>query len=698
MKKILIVGENPFGMTGNGNFMAAILSSIDTNKYEIACFVAEGRSSAILSAFRPVPFSMIDAQSQGDSWGADKLVDLLQSVKIDVLLMAGIDLWRYAHIFQRIHDIRVQKGFKWAAIFPYDLQQVRKDWVTWINLLDYPCVYSQYGFDVLEDHVPKLRYFRPPLHNADLFQPVESDVRMKIRRETFKTIRDDDIVFGFVGANAFRKDIPRLIKAFLQARQEVPKIALYLHTELVNGAYNLKQMTVDLGGKSGDLLAKEEHVRAPVNQMVRIYNSMDCLVNCTIQEGLSWTLLEAMLTGTPVIASDTTAQTELVKDVGVLVPCNEQAYVHAVTGIGPAYIDAKACSVDAIRDALVIVAKNEEFREEMRSAGIDKAKEWLSGVSDINVLLAEATKKESVSVQNKINKVLFVQHSAAGDVLMTTQCFKGIKERHKGMELVYMTQPQYMDIVEGNPYIDEIVPWSQEEVQRYEIVYNPHGERILTGGFNSLDVTLYSMYPYFCKVEPDEMFIKEISPGIINTEDDYDEDERFEIDYGEWPKEYIVVHTTGGDPVYRTYPHMDVVLRGIDLPAVQLGSTVDAVCHKAMDLRGKLSFRESAWVVARAKGGIVIDSFMSHLCGALGTPVVVLYGPSPARVVCPRIQGSGGYVALEPNMLDVCKSMTRCWGVRNRMGVSECTSPCINTLNPLTVRKALLSLIEEKND
>jgi len=400
-----------------------------------------------------------------------------------------------------------------------------------------------------------------------------------------------------------------------------------------------------------------------------------------MQEGLSWTLLEAMLCGAPVIASDTTAQTELVGDVGVLVPCKEQAYVHVVTAVGPAYVDAKACSVDEIRDAIINVAWNRELRKEMRDDGLAKAKEWLEGVSDINSSLAEATREESVSIQSKINKILFVQHSSAGDVLMTTQCFKGIKERHKGMELCYMTQPQYADIIEGNPYIDEIVPWEPEEVRRYEIVYNPHGEHILTGGFNLLDVTLYSMYPYFCKVEPDEIFIEQAKPIGIELSD-----------------EYIVVHTTGGDPVYRMYPHMDIVLKGIDLLAVQLGSKIDAVCQKAIDLRGKLSFRESAWVVARARGAIVIDSFMSHLCGALGTPVVVLYGPSPARVVGPRIQNGGSYIAMEPNMLDVCKSMTRCWGARNRMGANKCTSPCIATLNPLAIRRVLLSLMGQQSE
>ena len=680
MKKILFVGDHPLAMSGNGNMMAAVLSQVDMAKYQVSCFAA-GPSSVTVKSMRPWPFLLFDWTNRPEGDVVAKLLKILQTVEFDVLLMVGIDLWQYASIFPQIDEIRRQRGFKWAAIFPYDLQQLRNDWIDLMRVLDFPLVYSKYGLKMLKDHVPGIRYFRPPLHNANLFCPSAEDDRAKDRRVLFPTIQDDALIFGFVGKNQFRKGIPRLLKAFMEAKKRVPGIILYLHTEL-NGKLNLKQMARDYGAGTGDLTAKEENKKCSASRMVKVYNSIDCLVNCTFQEGLSWTPLEAMLCGTPVIASDTTAQTELVEGVGRLVPVIEREYVPVLTQSGRSFVDAKACSVGGIREAIVTVAKDADLREKMRGDGIRRAKRWLAGVSDINPFLAEATKKETVTVQSKIKKILFIQHSAAGDVLMTTQCLKGIKERHKGLELCYMTQPQYADIVAGNPHVDEIVPWKPEEGPRYEVLYNPHGDHILRGGFNSLDVPLYSMYPHFCRVEPDEIFIEQVPLTGV-----------------ELPEEYIVVHTTGGDPEYRVYPYMDIVLKGIGLPAVQLGSSLDVACHgAAMDFRNKLTFRESAWVVAHAKGAIVVDSFMSHLCGALGIPVVVLYGPAPARVVGPRIQNGGGYVAMEPNMLDVCKSMTRCWGSRNRMGVNKCASPCIKTLNPLSVKKAFLNLIEQQSE
>jgi len=668
MKKILFVGEHPLCGSGNGNMMAAILSQVNLEKYQITCFAADIGSRSIIGAFRPLPFSLIDAQTPKDDWGSDKLLRILQTAEVDVMVMVGIDIWQYARIFRQIDEIR-GRGFKWVAIFPYDLQQLRSDWVGWINMLDYPCVYSQYGFEMLKDHVAKIRYFRPPLNNAELFKPLDEAGRIKIRREFFKTFSDDDLIFGFVGVNCIRKDIPRFIKAFVEAKREVLNIKLYLHVpDFSDGVYNLYQMAKDYGGKNNDLSAKQGSERLSVSHMVKIYNSMNCLVNCTMQEGLSWTPLEAMLCGVPVIASDTTAQTELVEGAGLLVPCEGSAYVPILTESGGSFVDAKACSVDAIRDAIVTVAKDADLREEMKNTGLKRAREWLEGVSDINDLLAEITKPKSV--QPRIDKVLFVQHSSAGDVLMSTQCFKGIKERHKGMELCYMTQSQYADIVEGNPYVDKIVPWEPKRIQRYKIVYNPHRERILPGNFNSGDVRLHAMYPYFCKVEADNMFIEQVKPSVDLPGGDY-----------------IVVQSSGGTSEIRTYKHMDLVLRGLDFPVVHIGGTSDMACHEAtLDLRGKLLWRETAWVMARARAAVVMDSFPAHLAGALGTPVVVLYGPAPARVTGPR-SDNGKVINLEPNWLDVCPVVAACYGK------GSCSSPCINSINPMTVRESLCEFL-----
>lgn len=674
-KTILFVGEDPLSTTGNGHMMHAILSMLDNEKYDIACFAAsEVPPWADFDLFAPPTFRLIPASGGGDPWGKDKLLRVIQGNSFDALVMVGIDLWRYFPIFKNIYELKQRKSFKWAWIFPYDLQEFRQDWADWINMIDLPCVYSKYGENVLKDAVPRIRYFRPPLPYANIYRPYDQEERLESRRKLFPSIRDDQFVFGFVGPNQKRKDPQRLIKAFRVVKDQISDSFLYLHTRMDghrSGNFNLVQYLDDLRFVSGDVLTCANAFTE--EGMADVYNSIDCLVNCSMQEGLSWTPLNAMLCGTPVIASDTTAQTELVKDAGILVPCKTLDYLPLAGKNGYSWIETKCCDPKDTAEAMVRMAGlSEEERDAMADTGITRAKGWLSGISDINELLEEVFEPPAVTITKKRSAVLFIQHSSAGDVLMSTQCFKGIKEKHPGLPLAYMTQSQFQDIVVGNPYIDEIIDWDLTKIDEYEIRYNPHGSKILPGGWNSLDTKLADMYPYFCKVKADEMFIQEVEPGedLIALSG------------------YIVVHTSGGSP-YRIYKHIDIVTKGLDLPVVQIGGSGDFACQNAIDIRGKLSWRETAWVMKRARAAICVDSFPMHLAAALDTPVIGLFGPAPARVTGP-IGDPEKIICLEPNRLEVCPITAACYG---QTGKEPCSSPCINSINPTLVRKKLKSLL-----
>ena len=677
MKKVLFVGEHPWSSTGNANMMAALLEQVDCSQYEVSCFLVNDiHPRDVPNLFTPFPFPFISAKLDGDHWGQKALVELIQIHDFDIMVMVGIDIWRYLEMFHMIEEIREKKKFNWVTLFPYDLTHTRKDWLTWINFVQFPMVYSVYGLEMLHNAIPKVQYFRPPLHNAKAFKPVIGTEKFEFRNKFFPDISKDSLLFGFIGANQIRKGIPRMIQGFAKACQVLPNIYLYLHTD-PKGVFNIKQLIVDSGIPEGRIRYKGEGIKIDQKWLVNLYQCFDVSINCSFQEGLSWTVLEAMLCGIPVIASNSTAHKELLEgDCGYLVPANDLEQVPLMTASGPSYVNTVGCNPDAICEGILQLATDSEIRKQYSSAGLSKALDWVANTNHVSDLL-EAQENPSV-VEDAI---LFAQHSSAGDVLMTTRALRGLKERHKGLRLVYMTQPCYFGLLESNPYIDELIPWDGKKLKGfYKYTYKPHYDKILRGGWNQLDVRLTDMYHTLCEVEPGEMFLKETGPvpGLL-------------------PNQYIVVQTSGGDAYYRTYKHMDDALEMIDpegknLKVVHIGGKQDlGLTYPHIDLRGKLNWNESAWVMRHAKAALVIDSFPAHLAGYTGTPVVVLFGPAPARVTQPhKCNPATPMTFIEPNRLQACPFTTSCWG---NAGKDVCLNPCINTINPREVADCFIQIL-----
>ncbi len=678
--RILIVAEHPNGFSGNSHMAAQLLRSIDYEKFNVSVFA--GTTGVVHDPFEvKPPYQIIEGSTTNpDDFGNEGLLHTLEGIKVDVLLFVGIDIWRYGAVYNQLKELHKQKGFAWAHIFPYDLLSVRDDYLSYIRPVDFPCVYSKYGYEMLKDSVPHLQYFRPALYDSEKFQAMPEEARVKAKVEVFKSVKPDTFIYGFFGVNQFRKDPQRIIKAFFEVKKEFPNTALYLHTDVKHGVYNISQYLRDCGNQQGDVFIRAQDKYYNSEALVSTYNVVDCYVSASLQEGLNWTILEAMLCGVPVIASNSTAHIELLEGgAGIPVPVDGLAYLPMLTTSGVSWVEAKSVNYDALVEAMKVVYTSKVTRDSLIKKGKERAGEWLAGVSDVNNLLSEAAKKRAtISFRKKDPAILFAQHGSAGDVLMSTACLKGIKEANPNRRLMYMTQIQFRNIVEGNPYVDEVLNWDEALFRDYEIVYNPHGEHILPGGFNNLDSKLYELYPYFCKVKPDKMFIKQTEPKIA------------------LPDDYYIVHTTGGDPVYRTYPHMDLViklLKPLGLKSLQIGGKSDMTCINVdLDLRGQLSFQETAFVMNHAKAAIVIDSFPSHLAGAVDTPAVVIFGPAPARVTQPR-SDVAKISLVEPDKLKVCKDLTACW--TGKVRGKSCERPCIKSINPMIIVTEFKKLLEK---
>ena len=118
---------------------------------------------------------------------------------------------------------------------------------------------------------------------------------------------------------------------------------------------------------------------------------------------------------------------------------------------------------------------------------------------------------------------------------------------------------------------------------------------------------------------------------------------------------------------------------------IQLGGKDDYPAGADLDLRGKLSFRESAWVMSKAKIAITVDSFISHLAGALGISQICLFGSGNHFVVRPN-QVKGKLICLVPDYIRHCIGLGPCSG-----SVRNCPAPCTGRHDP----KIILEKIKE---
>lgn len=173
----------------------------------------------------------------------------------------------------------------------------------------------------------------------------------------------DALVVGTVGRLAEVKNQLSLLRALHTVLQEQPALASRLRVIIVGDgpmAGQIRQTLEELGLGSHVWLAGDRH------DIPQLLQSMDLFVLPSLGEGISNTVLEAMATGLPVIATDVGGNPELVQDGwnGRLVPVSDDA---------------------ALAGAIAQIATSEEWRQTMGRNALEKARssfDWRRTVAE----------------------------------------------------------------------------------------------------------------------------------------------------------------------------------------------------------------------------------------------------------------------------------------------------------------------------
>ena len=396
MLRIVSYGDSVQIQTGHGRMSKMILDSLhESGKFEIVHVgVGNPDISQINNPFlQQTSYPEYRADNTVDHLGKQTLLHTIAKLDFDILLIVA-DIWPLSDIWAQIKQFQQVKDFKIVYYFPID-QPMRDSWLPVIKDCDFPITYSMYGYyEAKKKGIENIKYFRPPVSNA--YQPISPEDRRQLRTQWFGT--DDIVLVGWVGQNQIRKDPRRFLKAASLVYKLRPKTKFYLHTEVYNSnnGGDLKTTFADYGftGQNA-LVVKNEGFVLSDDDMNKIYNIMDIYVNNALGEGLSYTILEAQLAKTCVMAADNTAMSELISDgKGMPIKCGSQ---YSETTFLPIeeqgrliYVERPAINIDDCVQKMVdlidnpakrylIAEKGHEFAMDFRN----KAFKWEKFMEDV---------------------------------------------------------------------------------------------------------------------------------------------------------------------------------------------------------------------------------------------------------------------------------------------------------------------------
>ncbi len=217
-------------------------------------------------------------------------------------------------------------------------------------------VHGEHGWDVFDPDGSNRKYqflrrlFKPLVHryiplSAQLERYLRESIRVpgnKIRRisngvdtDTFHPARKDrqnpralpfdtagKVILGTIGRMHGVKDQTTLVDAFIRLLQKRPELRDLLRLVIV-GDGPLRSQACSLLASSG--FERNAWLPGERNDVPDILRALDLFVLPSTAEGLSNTVLEAMATGLPVIATDVGGNPDLVTPgvTGTLIPCSD---------------------------------------------------------------------------------------------------------------------------------------------------------------------------------------------------------------------------------------------------------------------------------------------------------------------------------------------------------------------------------------
>lgn len=328
-------------------------------------------------------------------------------------------------------------------------------------------------------------------------------------------------------------------------------------------------------------------------------------------------------------------------------------------------------------------------------------------------------------------KLLVVRFSSIGDVVLTTPVVRCLKQQVKDAEIHFITKKAFQSVLERNPYIDRLITIekSVDEVieqlksEQYDYVIDLHHNVRTFRLKRALKVRSFA-FPKknFAKLLLTTLKINRMPKvhvvdryfeavkflGVKNDLKPCDfylsEEDSVSLDaYGLISKQFIAV-AMGAQFATKQLPVslMVKILDGINMPVVLLGGPTDLERSEALiqkipnqklvNLCGKLTLRQSAFMTKHSKKLLTGDTGLMHIASCFETPIVSVWGNT--------VPDLGMYAYAPQNRL--LYTIHEVEGLRcrpcSKIGYKECPKKHFNCMQLQDAEKIKTDLIQFQED
>ena len=253
-----------------------------------------------------------------DVYGNDMYRAHAQDFKADVVITL-IDIWVLRDLAAQIAPIQ------WWPWFPLDTEPASPFVLRSLKGASKKLVYSKWSQKLLANAGVEDTSYIPHGIETDKFKVLEpNETRQQFRDYHFGA--DAEFVVTMVAANKGeddRKAFGYQLQAFQRFAKDKPNVRLWMHTTpgMDSKGVDIGAMLhlLDISDKVRFPLPYQYAMGYPVDWMSALYNSSDVFLGATKAEGFGIPLIEAGACGIPVIATDFSAMSELVR-WGIKVP------------------------------------------------------------------------------------------------------------------------------------------------------------------------------------------------------------------------------------------------------------------------------------------------------------------------------------------------------------------------------------------